>query len=86
MTKETITWHEIKTRPATEEEQEQHCWLYVFECPMPDDEEEILIATKRRVNTDTCYIDGEYYLDSGKSWRDVTAWAKMPRYKGSEQE
>ena len=58
---EKIMWHEIITRPPTEEELEGFKEIYavdipyLFDCTMPDDEQEILIATKWGVDTE--YIE-----------------------------
>ncbi len=82
--KETITWHEVRTRPLTDEEKDQHpTWDGMVEGSIPDEDEEILIATKNGVFTDTCLYDYDegYYLDSGKDWDEILAWASMPRYK-----
>lgn len=81
---EKIVWHEVTTRPPTEEENEEFKRLYdedlsfVFNCPMPDDEQEILVKTVYGVDKDTCYIDGGTYLETRCDWEDVLAWAKMP--------
>lgn len=82
--KETITWHEVKTRPLTDEEKEEYAEFepeYMFDCPLPDDGEEILVATKFGVDIDACGIDEGCYLVNRGDWEDVLAWAKLPRYK-----
>lgn len=82
--KETITWYEIKTRPLTDEEKDQYpTGGMMIKGTIPDEDEEILIATKNGVFTDTCLYDydGGFYLDSGKDWDEILAWASMPRYK-----
>ena len=84
-----IQWHKVTTRPLTEEEQEYYAEegmediSYIFDCEMPDDGEEILIATKYGVDKDVC-CDGGYYgigLEGHDDWDGVIAWAKMPEYK-----
>lgn len=82
--KETITWHEVKTRPLTDEEKEKYAEFepeYMLDCPLPDDGEKILVATKHGVDVDVCGIDEGYYLENRGDWEDVLAWAPMPRYK-----
>lgn len=82
--KETITWHEVKTRPLTDKEKEEYAEVepeYMLDCPLPDDGEEILVATKHGVEVDVCGIDEGYYLENRGDWEDVLAWAPMPRYK-----
>ena len=82
--KETITWHEVKTRPLTDEEKEEYAEFepeYMLDCPLPADGEEILVATKYGVDVDVCGIDEGYYLEKQGDWEDVLAWAEMPKYR-----
>lgn len=85
---EKIVWHKITTRPPTEEELEEFKEIYsedipyLFDCPLPDDGQEILIATKWGVDTDICCYDDGYYLENLGNWDAVMAWAEMPKYKG----
>ena len=83
---EQIVWHEVTTRPPTEEENEEYkrmtgvdaaCW---FDCKMPDDGDEILVKTKYGVDKDICAED-EYGigLEGIGDWTDVLAWAEMPK-------
>ena len=89
---EKIIWHEVIKRQPTEEEKEEHLEAfdcvpeYILDCEMPDDEQEILIVTKWRVDTDVCGIDEGYYLENRGDWDDVIAWAEIPKYKAGEQE
>ena len=89
---EKIIWHEVIKRQPTEKEKEEHLEAfacepeYILDCVLPDDGQEILVVTKYGVDTDVCGIDEEYYLESGRSWDDVIAWAEMPKYKEDEQE
>lgn len=88
--KETIEWHKVIQRPLTDEEKEEYSeYSYVpenmLECPLPDDGQEILVATKWGVDTDICSVDEFYYLESGGDWDDVLAWAEMPKYKGGAE-
>ena len=54
----------------------------VIDCKMPDDGEEILIATNDGcVSCDICGIDEGYYLEDADDWNNVVAWAEMPKYK-----
>lgn len=81
---EKIVWYEVKARPLTDEEKDQHpTWDMIVEGAIPDEDEEILIATKNGVFTDTCLYDYDegFYLDSGKDWDEILAWASIPRYK-----
>ena len=86
--KETITWYEVKARPLTDEEKDQHpTWDMIVEGAIPYENEEILIATKNGVFTDTCLYDYDegFYLNSGKDWDEFLAWASMPKYRRSEK-
>ena len=88
---EKIIWHEVIKRIPTEEEKEEYLEVwdcepeYILDCVMPDDGQEILIATKQGVDTDVCGIDEGYYLENRGDWDDVIAWAEMPKYKVGEQ-
>ena len=88
---EIITWYKVKIRPLTEEEKREDIeqfgyeFNYMFDCKMPNDGDEILVATKYGVDTDVCRIDKGYYLE-WYSWKNVIAWAEMPKYKTGEQE
>ena len=90
---EKIIWHEVITRPLTDEEKEYYSENYdyvpnyVFNCNMPDDGDEILVVTKGGyVDTDICGVDVgfDYYLESC-DWDRIEAWAEMPKYKRGEQ-
>lgn len=89
---ETIEWHEIKYRDLTEEEKayyEEHDDYvpdYMFDFHMPDDGDEILIATKYGVDKDVASIDYGCFLEGRGDWEDVIAWAYMPKYKAKENE
>ena len=97
---EKIVWHEVVTRPPTEEEIEECAeWglaeheypLYMFSCELPDDNREILVLGKSGdVSQDTCMLDGYagynfYYLDNYGDWDDVVAWAYLPTGKRDEE-
>lgn len=81
-------WIKVEYHYVTDEEREKdHISddiAYMFDCRLPDDEEEILIV--RKINGkyctehDICLIDDVYCLDSGTDWIDVVAWMPMPTY------
>lgn len=93
--KEVIEWHKVVTRPLTEEEivdyiergyQDYKLPQYIFVCHLPDDGQEILIATKWGVSRDICACDYDevnalYWLETNGDWDDVLAWAAMPKYE-----
>lgn len=98
---EKIVWHEVVTRPPTEEELEE--WaelglaeyehpLYIFDCELPDYNREILVlGASGDVWQDTCMLDDEYtgynsyYLDNHGDWDGVVAWAYLPAGKKDEE-
>ena len=81
-------WIPFKKRPLTDEEKQEYPdWTYIFDCPLPDDEEEILLSNGKYVWTDTFINDGECYLDGGDDIDDGMAWMPLPKpYKGGDDE
>ena len=79
-------WIPFKKRPLTDEEKQEYPdWTYIFDCPLPDDEEEILLSNGKYVWTDTFINDGECYLDGGDDIDDGMAWMPLPKpYKGGD--
>lgn len=98
MFEEKIIWHEITTRPLTEEEKSEYAERgyadyeipeYIFSCEMPKDGQEILVATSWGVSQDLCMIDCDecnnlFELETRGDWDGVKAWADMPKYKGGD--
>lgn len=88
-----VEWHRVTTRPLTDEEIAHYAETetdgieYIFDCEMPDDGQEILIATKWGTDKDICSNDAEYGigLDCG-DWDGVLAWADMPQYKEDDDD
>lgn len=84
-----VEWHKITTRPLTNQEKEWYEEMeedmpeYVFDCEMPEDGEEILIATEGYVDKDICCNDWDYGigLEGRGDWDGVLAWAEMPKYE-----
>ena len=87
-----VVWHKVTTRPLTAEEVAYYAEMemdgieYVFDCEMPDDGQEILIATKWGTEKDICSNDAEYGigLEGRGDWDGVYAWAEMPKYEVNE--
>ena len=90
-------WIPIKLRPGTDEEYEEFCKygdcpredFRVFECPLPDDDQEVLVTTRWghvcidiwHRDVDCCYF--ETYCDDD----DVIAWMPLPEpYKKEGEE
>ena len=91
MSKSIIEWHKIKTRPLTEEEKAEYVHIVmpdcIFDCEMPKDGQETLIATKYDTSIDIFHydIDGSYFEDHDDC-EDVIAWAELPKYEEGETE
>lgn len=101
MYEEKIIWHEITTRPSTEEEKSEYAERgyadyeipeYVFSGEMPKDGQDILIATNWGVSQDMCMCDCDDVgnnmssLEDHGDWDGVKAWADMPKYKGGDSD
>lgn len=100
MYEEKIVWHEITTRPLTEEEKSEYAERgyadyeipeYIFSCEMPKDGQEILVATSWGISQDLCMIDCDecnnlFELETRGDWDGVKAWAAMPKYKGGDDD
>lgn len=99
MYEEKIIWHEITTRPLTEEEKSEYAERgyadyeipeYMFSGEMPEDGQDILIATSWGVSQDMCMRESDevgnnlFELEEHGDWDGVKAWAAMPKYKGGE--
>lgn len=97
--RETPEWIPIRMRPMTSKERIEFAKHYgieycdtseekAFDCPMPEDGQEILISTLWGVTEDVADndIDGEgficYGLEANGDWDGVEAWMPKPeRYK-----
>ena len=92
---EPVLWHKLNERPLTDAEKSEfseHGYSdfeipeYMFDCPMPDDGQEILIATEWGVDKDVCCADTDdwgnqsFGLEGSGDWDDVIAWAEKPKY------
>lgn len=78
-------WIPVTYRETTEEERECGIeWDYVLDCPLPDNDTEILVCTKSgSVWTDTFFNDDGCYLDGGYDFTEIAAWMPLPEpYKG----
>lgn len=96
---EKIVWHEVTSRALTNEEKAEYMERgyadyevpeCVYNCEMPDDRQEILIATGWGVSQDVCDIDCDEVnnligLENNGDWDGVIAWAAMPKYKAASE-
>lgn len=85
-----VNWHKISTRPLTDEEIDYYNEIgldaeEIYDCEMPEDGQEILIATKWGVDKDICCNDDYGIgLEGREDFDGVFAWAEMPKYKEEE--
>lgn len=80
-------WHMIKTRPLTEEEKDEMClndnyYTFMYDCKMPDDEQEVLIKTKWGIEKTTYHTDDGCYFEDYEDDGDVIAWMELPEWEG----
>ena len=79
----------MKFRPMDSEEREYWEDLFgeelededavMFDCPMPEDGQEILVSYRKWISVDRCEIDcGCYGLEGNGDWEDVIAWMPLP--------
>lgn len=81
-------WIPIKMRPGTDEEYEEFSQygdcpredFRVFECPLPDDDQEVLVTTRwGAVCTDIWHRDVDCcYFEDYSDDDDVIAWMPLP--------
>lgn len=81
--KPATQWHKIKTRPLTEEEKDEmylndNYYVFMYDCIMPDDEQEVLIKTKWGIEKTTYYTDDGCYFEGYEDEDDVIAWMPLP--------
>lgn len=86
-------WIPFKTRPLTEEEQDEHSeWDCILDCKLPDDGQRILVSINLRghegVQQDEFYSDDGCYLDSGyEIGTEAVAWMPLPEpWRGAKNE
>ena len=78
-------WIPVKTRPMTEEEKENYSEYlfegdgFIYECPLPDDGQEVLITSKYgSVDKTTFYTDCSNYFENYEDYDEVIAWQPLP--------
>ena len=73
-----VKYHQISEKEHAEESISKDIH-YMFDCKMPDDEQEILVTNGKSTWQDMCCIDSDgYYLDSNYDWIEITAWRPLP--------
>lgn len=89
-TLEQTDWIPIKTRSMTEEEKEEigHEYAYMYDCPLPDDGQDVLITDcYENVEIDTfCRDDEGVYFENNCDDGEVIAWMPMPEGYKAERE
>ena len=89
-------WMPVKFRPMDSEEREY--WkeqfgeeladedAVMFDCPMPEDGQEILVSYRKWISMDKCEIDGGCYgLEGNGDWDGVIAWMPLPEPYGERR-
>lgn len=78
-------WIPVKTRPMTEEEKENYSEYliesdgFIYECPLPDDGQKVLITSKYgSVDKTTFYTDCGNYFENYEDYDEVIAWQPLP--------
>ena len=82
-------WIPIKFRELTEDEKEQFGDVCdkAFDCPLPDDGQEVLLSTKWGVDKDTFCIDGYGMYFENYDSENILAWMPLPAcYEPQESE
>lgn len=85
-------WIPLKFRPMDEEERQHYADVYgydkddfdgtMFDCPMPEDGEEIWVCSKNGyVWQDLCQEDEGFYLEGNGDWEDIVAWMPLNKPK-----
>lgn len=79
-------WIPVKTRPMTEEEKEYYSEYLsegngmIYDCPLPDDGQEVLITSKYgSVDKTTFYTDCGNYFEQYEDYDEVIAWQPLPK-------
>ncbi len=75
-------WIPVVTRPLTDEEMETYAsenYEFMYNCPVPEDGQEVLITTKDgNVDKTVFYADCGMYFEGYEDGGDVTAWMPLP--------
>ena len=92
-----LQWIPVITRDMTEEEKtemfekweyctDDDCWMY--DCPLPEDGQEVLVSTMCGVSIDTFVIDEGCWFENHPDRGEVFAWMPLPEtYKvGGDEE
>ena len=81
-----MKWIPFELRELTDEEKILYPeWSFIFDCPLPEDGQKILISRNGNVFMDTFYHDEDYHLDSDCEIENGMAWMPLPEgYKENE--
>lgn len=74
-----MEWIPFELRELTGEEKILYPeWSFIFDCPLPEDGQEILVSRNGNVFMDTFYHDEDYRLDSDCEIENGMAWMPLP--------
>lgn len=72
-------WIEIKTRPSTYDEKQRYqdiIWMY--DCELPDDGQEVLVTTSSGDVEKTFYHEEHFVFEDYEGPDDLLAWKPLP--------
>ena len=77
-------WVEIKTRPLTEEEKQEYedeaeWYAFIYDCELPDHNQEVLVQLHYGIALTTFYTDMGCYFEKYEDEDDVLAWMPLPK-------
>ena len=77
---ETNRWIPVKVRPLTDEEKKLYEeYEFMYDCKLPDDEQQVLITTKHgNVEVTTFCNDIGCYFEQYEDADDIVAWMPLP--------
>ena len=94
--REQTRWIPVKTRPITPDEIEEfgwedkdESWMWMYDCELPDDGQEVLIQSEYGIDVTTFYNEGSEgcYFENYEDRDDVIAWMPLPEpYKAESEE
>lgn len=72
-------WIEIKTRPSTLAEKKQFDdILWMYDCKLPEDEQEVLVTTSSGDIEKTFYTEDHFVFADYEGQYDLLAWRPLP--------
>ena len=78
-----LKWNPVSERPMTDEEKESYDftedYAFIYDCKLPENDQEVLITTSSgRVTTTTFFDDYGCYFENYEDAGEVIAWMPLP--------